>query len=100
EAAGRLRLEPAAQGRRRPALDPGCEDEQERRRPQAGDVLARPIARSPGAGLAGLSAAWEVNQAGVEMVVLDAGRQPGGMIVTERREGFIVEGGPDGFLAT
>jgi len=43
-----------------------------------------------GAGLAGLSAAWEVNQAGVEVVVLDAGRRPGGMIVTERREGFIV----------
>jgi len=53
-----------------------------------------------GAGLAGLSAAWAVNQAGVEVVVLDAARQPGGMIVTERREGFIAEGGPDGFLAT
>ena len=53
-----------------------------------------------GAGLAGLSAAWEVNQAGVEVVVLDAARRPGGMIVTERREGFIAEGGPDGFLAT
>jgi len=52
-----------------------------------------------GAGLAGLSAAWEVNQAGVEVVVLDAARRPGGMIVTERREGFIAEGGPDGFLA-
>jgi len=52
-----------------------------------------------GAGLAGLSAAWEVKQAGAEVVVLDAGRQPGGMIVTERRDGFIVEGGPDGFLA-
>jgi protoporphyrinogen oxidase len=52
-----------------------------------------------GAGLAGLSAAWELAQAGADVVVLDAGRQPGGMIVTERRDGFIVEGGPDGFLA-
>ena len=52
-----------------------------------------------GAGLAGLSAAWELTQAGADVVVLDAGRQPGGMIVTERRDGFIVEGGPDGFLA-
>jgi oxygen-dependent protoporphyrinogen oxidase len=52
-----------------------------------------------GSGLAGLCAAWEVEQAGAEVVVLDAGRQPGGMIVTERRDGFIVEGGPDGFLA-
>ena len=52
-----------------------------------------------GSGLAGLAAAWEVKQAGAEVVVLDAGRRPGGMVVTERRDGFIVEGGPDGFLA-
>jgi len=52
-----------------------------------------------GAGLAGLSAAWALDGAGADVVVLDAGRRPGGMIVTERREGFIVEGGPDGFLA-
>src|SRR5713226_9600038 len=51
-----------------------------------------------GAGLACLSAAWELSRAGAEVVVLDAGRRPGGMIVTERRDGFIVEGGPDGFL--
>jgi len=51
-----------------------------------------------GAGLAGLSAAWELSRAGAEVVVLDAGRRPGGMIVTERHDGFIVEGGPDGFL--
>ncbi len=52
-----------------------------------------------GAGLAGLSAAWELSRAGADVVVLDAGREPGGMIVTERHDGFIVEGGPDGFLA-
>jgi protoporphyrinogen/coproporphyrinogen III oxidase len=52
-----------------------------------------------GAGLAGLSAAWELHRAEVDVVVLDAGRHPGGMIVTERRDGFVVEGGPDGFLA-
>ena len=52
-----------------------------------------------GAGLAGLSAAWELCQAGAEVVVLDAARQPGGVIATERRDGFVVEGGPDGFLA-
>ncbi len=52
-----------------------------------------------GAGLAGLSAAWELSRAGAEVVVLDAGRRPGGMVVTERHDGFIVEGGPDGFLA-
>lgn len=55
-----------------------------------------------GAGLAGLSAAWELAGgagAGADVVVLDAERHPGGVIVTERRDGFIVEGGPDGFLA-
>ena len=52
-----------------------------------------------GAGLAGLSATWELHQAGADVVVLDAGRHAGGVIITERRDGFIVEGGPDGFLA-
>ena len=52
-----------------------------------------------GAGLAGLSVAWELSRAGADVVVLDAGREPGGMIVTDRHDGFIVEGGPDGFLA-
>lgn len=52
-----------------------------------------------GAGLAGLSAAWELQEAGADAVVLDAARHAGGMIVTERRDGFVVEGGPDGFLA-
>jgi oxygen-dependent protoporphyrinogen oxidase len=35
----------------------------------------------------------------VNVVVLDARRRPGGVVVTERRDGFVVEGGPDGFLA-
>ena len=52
-----------------------------------------------GAGLAGLSAAWELQESGADVVLLDAVRHPGGMIVTERHDGFVVEGGPDGFLA-
>ena len=55
-----------------------------------------------GAGVTGLSAAWELSQAGATVVVLDAIRRPGGMVVTERpggKDGFVVEGGPDGFLA-
>lgn len=52
-----------------------------------------------GAGVAGLSAAWELQQTGADTILLDAGRRPGGMIVTERHDGFVVEGGPDGFLA-
>ena len=52
-----------------------------------------------GAGLAGLAAAWELSRGGATVVVLDAVRRPGGVVVTERRDGFVVEGGPDGFLA-
>jgi oxygen-dependent protoporphyrinogen oxidase len=52
-----------------------------------------------GAGIAGLSAAWELVRNAADVTVLDAERRPGGMIVTERRDGFVVEGGPDGFLA-
>ncbi len=52
-----------------------------------------------GAGLSGLSAAWELSRAGADVVLLEAERHPGGVIVTERHDGFVVEGGPDGFLA-
>lgn len=52
-----------------------------------------------GAGIAGLAAAWDLVRAGVDVTLLESERRPGGVIVTERRDGFIVEGGPDGFLA-
>jgi len=52
-----------------------------------------------GAGIAGLTAAWDLVRAGADVTVLESERRPGGVIVTERRDGFVVEGGPDGFLA-
>lgn len=52
-----------------------------------------------GGGLAGLSAAWELHRAGADVLLLHSERRPGGVIVTERRDGFVAEGGPDGFLA-
>lgn len=52
-----------------------------------------------GAGIAGLAAAWELERAGVAVTLLESERRAGGVIVTERRDGFVVEGGPDGFLA-
>src|SRR5438445_256738 len=52
-----------------------------------------------GAGLTGLSAAWELTRAGTAVVVLESERRTGGVVLTERRDGFLVEGGPDGFLA-
>jgi protoporphyrinogen/coproporphyrinogen III oxidase len=53
-----------------------------------------------GAGIAGLAAAWELTRAGgIEVTVLESERRAGGVIVTEQVDGFVVEGGPDGFLA-
>jgi protoporphyrinogen/coproporphyrinogen III oxidase len=53
-----------------------------------------------GAGIAGLAAAWELTRQGVtDVVVLESERRAGGTIVTEPVDGFLVEGGPDGFLA-
>ena len=52
-----------------------------------------------GAGIAGLAAAWDLVRAGADVTVLESERRPGGVIVTERRDGFLIEGGPDGFLA-
>jgi len=52
-----------------------------------------------GAGIAGLAAACDLTQAGVDVTLLESERRPGGVIVTEHRDGFVVEGGPDGFLA-
>ena len=55
-----------------------------------------------GAGIAGLAAAWELLREGgkVDVTVLESERRAGGVIVTERVDGFVVEGGPDGVLAS
>jgi oxygen-dependent protoporphyrinogen oxidase len=54
-----------------------------------------------GAGLAGLAAAYELRRAGTAVLLLDAERRPGGVIVTDRPSGgWVVEGGPDGFLGS
>ncbi len=52
-----------------------------------------------GAGIAGLTAAWELARSGQDVTILESERRPGGVIVTEQVDGFLVEGGPDGFLA-
>src|SRR5439155_20838195 len=47
-----------------------------------------------GAGITGLSAAWELTLVGgaVDVIVLDAVRRPGRMIVSVRPDGLVVEG--------
>src|SRR2546422_9267161 len=53
-----------------------------------------------GAGIAGLAAAWELTQSGgCDVTLLESERRAGGVVVTEQVQRFLVEGGPDGFLA-
>jgi oxygen-dependent protoporphyrinogen oxidase len=59
-----------------------------------------------GGGIAGLSAGYYLQkkalQNGLELdlSLLEAGKDWGGKITTDRHEGFVIEGGPDTFLAT
>ncbi|MCA9594042.1 MAG: protoporphyrinogen oxidase [Myxococcales bacterium] len=55
-----------------------------------------------GAGISGLSTAYALKQAkpDLDVVVVEARNRVGGNIVTERREGFLIDGGPDSFLRT
>src|ERR1700752_1257389 len=51
-----------------------------------------------GAGIAGLSAAYEAQRRGLSVRVIDAATRPGGVILTEHRDGWVVDGGPDSML--
>ncbi|HTF57689.1 MAG TPA: protoporphyrinogen oxidase [Planctomycetota bacterium] len=53
-----------------------------------------------GGGIAGLAAAWELHRAGARVTLLEARPRLGGVIVTKRAGGWILEGGPDSFLTT
>lgn len=48
-----------------------------------------------GAGISGLSAAWFLRRRGCQVRVLEAEPRAGGSIATERRDGFLVELGPN-----
>ncbi|MBI1906266.1 MAG: protoporphyrinogen oxidase [Rhodocyclales bacterium] len=52
-----------------------------------------------GAGISGLTAAHELAAAGHEVIVLDRRLGPGGRIHTERRDGFLVEHGPNTMMS-
>jgi oxygen-dependent protoporphyrinogen oxidase len=51
-----------------------------------------------GGGLAGLTAAHRIG-ARADVIVLEAGARLGGQIETERRDGFLIERGGEGFVA-
>jgi oxygen-dependent protoporphyrinogen oxidase len=51
-----------------------------------------------GGGISGLAAAYELTRRGVSTRVLEAGPRAGGVICTERFDGWVVDGGPDSLL--
>ncbi len=51
-----------------------------------------------GGGITGLSAAWELQQRGIDYTLLEASDRLGGKIETESAGGFVMEGGADSFL--
>lgn len=53
-----------------------------------------------GGGIAGLTAAHHLRAGGCDAIVLEKTHRAGGLIETERAEGFVFEHGPDGFLAS
>jgi oxygen-dependent protoporphyrinogen oxidase len=53
-----------------------------------------------GAGIAGLTCARALVRRGIETVVLEAGKRAGGVIQSERIDGFLVERGPNSLLPT
>jgi len=52
-----------------------------------------------GGGIAGLTAAHNLAQRGIPFTLIEAGPRFGGVIRTERKDGFLLEGGPDSILA-
>ena len=51
-----------------------------------------------GGGIAGLACAYELQKRGVEFVLLESGSRPGGVIFSERVDGFTIDAGPDSLL--
>ena len=51
-----------------------------------------------GGGIAGLAAAWELQQRGIAACVLEASPRAGGVIQTDRFDEWTIDGGPDAIL--
>ncbi|MEX2184573.1 MAG: protoporphyrinogen oxidase [Chloroflexota bacterium] len=52
-----------------------------------------------GAGITGLTAAYTLGRAGISTTLVEATDRLGGKVRTERVDGFLVESGPDSFIA-
>lgn len=53
-----------------------------------------------GGGIAGLAAAWRAHQLGLSCVLFEAARAVGGKMRSERKDGYLIEHGPNSFLGS
>lgn len=53
-----------------------------------------------GGGMTGLGAAWELQSRGIPWVLAEASDRLGGVVRTERTDGFVLDAGPDSFIVT
>lgn len=53
-----------------------------------------------GAGISGLVCAHALRKAGIDAQILESSAKPGGVIASERRDGYLLEFGPQSFTAT
>lgn len=53
-----------------------------------------------GAGISGLACAYALHNFGIDTLVFDSSARPGGVILSEQREGFLFECGPQSFTST
>lgn len=53
-----------------------------------------------GGGITGLTAAWRLQQHGVDVTLFEAGEHVGGVIGTVKKDGYLVERGPNTLLET
>ena len=51
-----------------------------------------------GGGISGLAAAYELHRRGLTVRVIEASARAGGVITTERFDGWVIDGGPDSLL--
>jgi len=66
--------------------------------PHGPSANAAPPIAIIGAGIAGLSAAWHLQQAGASVVLFEASGRAGGAIASIRRDGWLHEAGPNSIL--
>ncbi|MGC2463865.1 MAG: FAD-dependent oxidoreductase, partial [Candidatus Acidiferrum sp.] len=53
-----------------------------------------------GAGISGLACAYYLRKSGIDAHIVESSPRPGGMIRSERREGYLLELGPQSFSST